>query len=91
MGLTHSQEKIREFIPLREEFLEELLRFYGGEAPVDTEQVPCAACGLKSGVYRCASCTSRRVLCKDCVLEKHTYLPLHRIEVRPSRFVSVLS
>ncbi|TFK79970.1 hypothetical protein K466DRAFT_504692 [Polyporus arcularius HHB13444] len=78
----HTQEKIREWTPLREEFLEELLRFYGGEAPVDTEKVPCAACGVEpeSGLYRCSACTSRRLLCKTCVLSKHADLPLHRLE-----------
>ena len=32
-------------------------------------------------IFRCLDCLSTPTLCKQCMLEKHTLLPFHRIEI----------
>ncbi|RDX39980.1 hypothetical protein OH76DRAFT_1423978 [Lentinus brumalis] len=73
--------KVQQWLPLREEFLDELLRYYGGEYPVESQEVECAECGTtESVIFRCADCATRRLHCQACILKKHSHLPLHSLE-----------
>ncbi|TFK80022.1 hypothetical protein K466DRAFT_504583, partial [Polyporus arcularius HHB13444] len=72
--------KIAEWLPMREEFLEELLRYYGGEYAVETGEVPCAACEKPGATLRCTACATRRVFCQSCIEASHNRLPLHALE-----------
>ncbi|KAI0744413.1 hypothetical protein C8Q76DRAFT_606972, partial [Earliella scabrosa] len=72
--------KIQEWLPLRQDFLDELLRFHGCEYPVNAGAVICRTCGEEGAVFRCTECASRRLHCESCILARHTDLPLHRLE-----------
>ncbi|RDX40229.1 hypothetical protein OH76DRAFT_1366517, partial [Lentinus brumalis] len=72
--------KVKRWLPLRQDFLDELLRFYGSEYSVDVEAVPCRVCGVAGAVYRCTGCATRAVHCQKCIVASHAHLPLHRLE-----------
>ncbi|TFK79956.1 hypothetical protein K466DRAFT_504721 [Polyporus arcularius HHB13444] len=77
------QNKVLAWLPLRAEFLDELIRFYGGEYAVESPDLPCSTCksvNLNGKFFRCASCTTRSVHCQACLLANHSQLPLHTIE-----------
>ncbi len=76
---------MKAWLPLREEFLDEMLRFYGGEYPVDSEQVPCRVCGAAGAVFRCTACATRSLHCQQCMKTTHSHLPLHALEVSTTR------
>ncbi|ESK83790.1 hypothetical protein Moror_13564 [Moniliophthora roreri MCA 2997] len=40
----------------------------------------CYGCVSEQAVYRCQDCVGLHMLCRQCLLEKHVNLPLHRIE-----------
>ncbi|KAI0739804.1 hypothetical protein C8Q80DRAFT_1124130 [Daedaleopsis nitida] len=75
--------KIQEWLPMRQEFLDELLRYHGGEYAVDTsEDICCATCkGHAVTPLRCMDCTTRTIHCPSCVLSTHNHLPLHLLEM----------
>ena len=64
-------------------FLDEFIRQEGRGDFAETNA--CVKCfnGLESPVdlYRCVDCFSNRLLCRQCLLNAHTDLPFHRIEV----------
>ncbi|KAI0741518.1 hypothetical protein C8Q80DRAFT_1221541 [Daedaleopsis nitida] len=71
----------QEWLPLRQEFLDELLRFHGGEHAVDTGDACCATCEEpSSSLLHCVDCASRTVHCPNCILIAHKHLPLHKLE-----------
>lgn len=53
-----------------------------------TKRVPalvlCKECGQIEGLFRCKDCFGGRILCRDCLLNTHAVLPLHRVIVRLS-------
>ena len=66
---------MRDWLPHVQGFQEEILSLecYG----MDTS---CADCHKqKGGQYRCSDCFSVRLLCKDCCVKAHMYLPFHSI------------
>jgi hypothetical protein len=36
-------------------------------------------------LYRCLECSHSSLYCRECIVELHGMLPLHRLEVRPFR------
>ena len=67
-----------EWIPWRDQFLEELLRSEGlGGFPLQ-----CTECQLPAS-FRCQDCFGLGLLCQTCLLSTHARHPLHRVEVRP--------
>ena len=77
-----SQAKVQEWISHCPEFLYELLRL---ECLLPRD-VSCSACkppAKSPAEYRCLSCVSGGLVCKDCLLSRHSVAPLHSIQVCP--------
>ena len=60
--------KILEWLPLCEDFLDELVRHFGGEDPVDTEDVVCPECCERKATIRCMECDTRQLVCSECIV-----------------------
>jgi hypothetical protein len=41
----------------------------------------CATCGKPDPIYRCRDCHLHRLMCQECILDRHSSEPLHVIEV----------
>src|SRR6202453_2814777 len=70
---------MREWIPCRPQYLENLLNME------DLVQPSCA-CGRKEDLLLCLDCFLRDVSCRKCCLDHHKYLPFHRIKQWNGRF-----
>ena len=83
--LTIFQSKLKEWLPFRDSFLNELLRHDGhGDYLGSTI---CLSCGQEGGVLKCRECFSGSLLrCRACVLQAHQDHPLHHVEVRSACF-----
>lgn len=68
---------IEEFVPLRDEILDQLLALE--EGPSDYRC--CFHCD-KAATHRCISCCGDRWCCSRCMLTTHNTLPFHHVEVR---------
>ena len=81
---THpSQTKAQEWISHRPEFLYELLRL---EAFFPQDE-SCSVC-KSPAEYCCLTCFSQEVMCKGCLISRHSNNPLHSIQVRLLTFVT---
>ncbi|KAF8166405.1 hypothetical protein BJ912DRAFT_1025886 [Pholiota molesta] len=70
-------ESLREFVPLIDLFLEELLSLESrGCWPTND----CARCHTQEGTYQCVECSGREMLCMQCIIKSHKQLYLHRIQ-----------
>ena len=73
--------KLKEWIPLRESFLNELLRLDGLRGRAEKCE-SCARDGVDArGVVRCNDCSGDELFCAECCVDEHLTLPFHRIEV----------
>ncbi|KAI0326025.1 hypothetical protein GY45DRAFT_1234598, partial [Cubamyces sp. BRFM 1775] len=80
--------QINDWLPFRDDFLDELLRYEGCEQPIESGEVLCEACNSMTANARCRDCRRRPLHCIQCLLQMHTDLPLHRPETwNGSRFV----
>ncbi|KAI0654576.1 hypothetical protein C8Q70DRAFT_876809, partial [Cubamyces menziesii] len=80
--------QINDWLPFRDDFLDELLRYEGCEQPIESGEVLCELCNTVEAMARCQDCRRRPLVCKECLLHSHTDLPLHRPEIwDESRFV----
>ncbi|KAH6886031.1 hypothetical protein BKA70DRAFT_1465400 [Coprinopsis sp. MPI-PUGE-AT-0042] len=72
--------KLKDWIPRRQLFLDELLRHDGLGDFLDRQG--CSGCSQQtSEFYKCTDCWDGSMLvCLECLLSKHQSLPLHRIE-----------
>ncbi|KAF8170553.1 hypothetical protein BJ912DRAFT_933216 [Pholiota molesta] len=70
-------EALRDFVPQIDLFLEELIALESrGRWPSDI----CARCqNPGTGEYQCVECGTREMLCRQCIMETHEGLYLHRI------------
>ncbi|TDL23120.1 hypothetical protein BD410DRAFT_721379 [Rickenella mellea] len=73
---------MREWVPLRDEYLQELLRLEGGG---DCSLFKCSKCSCRLTIpgaspFRCDDCFNGVVTCSGCCLKAHEQLPLHRIK-----------
>ncbi|KAI0743687.1 hypothetical protein C8Q80DRAFT_1122102 [Daedaleopsis nitida] len=77
--------KVREWLPLRQQTLEELLLYKGSDE--DLEQNPvCSTClEGRTATVRCVECVGRSLHCAACVVGQHHHLPLHRLQVWNSK------
>jgi CxC2 like cysteine cluster associated with KDZ transposases len=66
---------LRDWLPLRDEYLQELLRH---EAPLLNSA--CPSCLKVPGTLRCKDCYSNHLFCQGCILKNHVMLPFHRLE-----------
>ncbi|KAF4622330.1 hypothetical protein D9613_009070 [Agrocybe pediades] len=64
--------------------LHEILRMEGrGDF---SDRTLCYKCELLPAVYRCVDCEKVEMFCRDCVVQDHQGLPLHRIQKWNERF-----
>lgn len=67
---------LEDFVRYRQSILNELILQdgrLGGRA--------CYTCVVEDGLYRCKDCLHRNLSCSDCIVQAHSELPLHRLEV----------
>ncbi|GJF00552.1 CxC2 domain-containing protein [Phanerochaete sordida] len=76
-----SDRPLKNWIPLREEYLDELIQVEGRgshDTPI------CPTCkedpAIAEPLYRCQDCLYIQPRCRGCVLAAHEHLPFHRIE-----------
>ncbi|KAF8593513.1 hypothetical protein BDV93DRAFT_461014 [Ceratobasidium sp. AG-I] len=61
------------------------------EALLETEHVrpavlSCMSCAVESTLYKCRTCHSDTLLCKNCIVDAHSTLPTHRIRMWTGQF-----
>lgn len=78
-NLLLQDEPLAAWMPLRDEYLDEVLRLEGRGR--FGRSLMCGLCGEDAAEYRCCECVGGRLLCKACTLATHALLPLHRIQV----------
>ncbi|KAI0066772.1 hypothetical protein BV25DRAFT_1867938 [Artomyces pyxidatus] len=69
---------LREWLPLRDNFLDELIRLEGlGRHP----EVPlCTSCNEVEACTRCTDCIGSPLVCKACLCGAHQLEPFHRVQ-----------
>ncbi|KAH8105040.1 hypothetical protein DFH11DRAFT_1518992 [Phellopilus nigrolimitatus] len=88
--MTQNQA-LYDWIPHRDALLDELLRHDGflqdpaeqhSEHDDEPSRMRCAGnCGNEMrSTFRCKDCFHSTYLCASCMIERHTYVPLHRVE-----------
>ncbi|KAJ7076920.1 hypothetical protein C8R43DRAFT_1143595 [Mycena crocata] len=71
------EPSLQEFRPLRQEFLNQMLRRDGcGDASSDI----CPGCGGPDSMIRCRNCFGDLLYCDVCTVKNHEHHPLHIIE-----------
>ncbi|KAL1698300.1 hypothetical protein EV121DRAFT_161860, partial [Schizophyllum commune] len=72
-------DPIGHFSPLRQEYLEEVLRWESRGPRQFSQQ--CRGCGGEEALFRCRDgCMGRWMFCKACIVTRHAHCPLHWIE-----------
>ena len=74
------QTKMLSWLNYRSQILDELLRHDGLQDYPSPP--PCSNCLDDPGLYRCLDCSAIPLYCDVCIVSRHDWLPLHRIEVR---------
>ena len=78
--LIHHQDKLKEWLPFRNMFLDEILCHDGLGGFLGHSK--CAKCKENDGIFKCKDCPSGKMLkCQGCMVSLHLELPLHHIEV----------
>src|SRR5215510_1982560 len=67
---------VQEWLPHRQDYLEELLRHEGRAG-----HVSCRDCSEMSGEFKCIDCFGSCLYCQACLLAWHNLLPFHRVKV----------
>jgi hypothetical protein len=79
---TLQYRPLQDWLPYRQEYLDELLRHDGRKGAASNS---CSTSGcVNPGDFVCRDCMHGRSLCQDCLVDVHCFLPLHRIMVRLS-------
>ncbi|KAI9064965.1 hypothetical protein FKP32DRAFT_1568832 [Trametes sanguinea] len=71
------QERVRSWIPYRQEYLDEILRHYGRKG---RDFSRCNLCKEPGAMFRCPDCRLCHPLCRDCLLRTHDQVVFHRPE-----------
>lgn len=71
-------KEIEEWLPLRDDILDQLLLLEGSR-PAGSN--PCSRCREQDALFRCISCFGGKVYCSSCVVLMHESSPFHFIEV----------
>ncbi|KAI0054927.1 hypothetical protein BV25DRAFT_1922257 [Artomyces pyxidatus] len=71
-------ELLREWLPLRDTFMDELLRHEGLGRHLSIPQ--CTGCGDAVACVRCEDCFGSPLVCESCICADHAKEPLHRIQ-----------
>ncbi|KAH6903662.1 hypothetical protein BKA70DRAFT_1227593 [Coprinopsis sp. MPI-PUGE-AT-0042] len=79
---------LRDWIPRKQAFLDELLRHDGLADSLDRQScVSCSPTSPSMGMFKCTDCwDGPLLLCQDCLISKHANQPLHRIEKWNGKF-----
>ncbi|KAI9059925.1 hypothetical protein FKP32DRAFT_1613943 [Trametes sanguinea] len=80
-------ERVRSWLPYRQEYLDELLRHYGRKGADVTR---CSICEQEAE-FRCPDCRVSHPLCQQCLLKEHNQLVFHRVERWNGRFYERIS
>ena len=58
------------------------------DGPGSSQLNVCNSCKNEQATprYRCLECSYGLLYCSECILKRHTALPLHRLEVRSKTF-----
>ncbi|KAL1684903.1 hypothetical protein GGG16DRAFT_67383, partial [Schizophyllum commune] len=77
----YQDDPVRHFMPLRQEYLEEVLRW---ESRGPRHFAPkCRTCAAENPRFRCRDeCMGRWMFCATCIVAQHAHCPLHWIEER---------
>jgi hypothetical protein len=75
---TPDDDPLRQWMPERDNYLQELLRL-DGRAGLGGN---CGLCHAEGPEYRCEDCFGGSIFCQQCTVNLHACMPLHRIEVR---------
>ncbi|OJA21364.1 hypothetical protein AZE42_13608, partial [Rhizopogon vesiculosus] len=73
---TAADTPLLAWIPEHQAFLDETLHLEGHGSPGS----PCC-CGAATPLFRCHDCFGTQMFCHECMLNSHTYNPLHRIDM----------
>ncbi|KAI0055075.1 hypothetical protein BV25DRAFT_1816134 [Artomyces pyxidatus] len=83
-SLLLQKNPLRQWMPFRDVFLDEMLRHDGmREAVVDEVHFlpTCHGCGREgAGILRCTDCAYPHLYCESCIVSVHANLPLHRVQ-----------
>lgn len=74
----------------RDIVLAEFLRLDGRGDYADQTTCACCESETEQPCYRCEDCVGGELLCKNCIVDIHAMMPLHRIEVRDYLFFSLI-
>ncbi|KAH7919749.1 hypothetical protein BV22DRAFT_1022428, partial [Leucogyrophana mollusca] len=66
---------LREWLPVRDDYLAELL-----DRESCPEQTKCELCGKDDGPLRCTTCSGIHSWCSPCIVKAHARLPFHKIQ-----------
>ncbi|KAJ3017904.1 hypothetical protein NUW54_g473 [Trametes sanguinea] len=70
-------ERVRSWVPYRQEYLDEILRHYGRKG---FDFSSCSLCKQGNAYFRCLDCRIAQPLCQNCLLTAHREVILHRPE-----------
>jgi hypothetical protein len=69
-----------DFLGLIDTYMDELARL-DGRGRHTSDACPGKTCsGAGRALYRCCDCHGGRLLCRECTVDVHVFLPLHRIQ-----------
>ncbi|KAI0055824.1 hypothetical protein BV25DRAFT_1815103, partial [Artomyces pyxidatus] len=74
---------LRQWIPYRDTFLDEMLRLEGmADAALDSGAglPPCHTCASPGARLHCSDCAWPHVYCSECLISNHRDDPLHRVQ-----------
>ncbi|KAL1690227.1 hypothetical protein GGG16DRAFT_125844 [Schizophyllum commune] len=75
----YQDDPVGHFSPLRQEYLEEVLRWESRGPRHYAKQ--CRGCGKEGARFRCRDdCMGRWMFCSACIVSQHAHCPLHWIE-----------
>ena len=72
---------LREWVTKRKSFLQLLLELEGR-----SDDGCCSQCRGSDGHFRCSDCIGNLVHCHRCMMNSHTLLPFHRIQIWNGRY-----
>lgn len=84
------QARIQDFVPLRQDFLDEFVRFDGPEHDLYEGTVTCKQCNCRPALIRCRECDRRELYCSQCIVDRHRDLALHTLQVHSIQYLMEL-
>lgn len=85
-NLALAQALLRAWIPLTQEYLDEMLRQEAGSGRVCV----CDECTADTAQYRCLDCVGAPLRSSSCIVRSHEHHPLHRIQVSARQCIKMM-